>query len=229
MIRRALLVAAQISLVAVAGACTTPAEPEGPRIDSVEDLVAALREAGEEVAETGTAATAGSLAGGQELSVGGERVLAFEFESVAAREAATTAWMEDEAEGLSSTDAVLSVWARGRIFVVYRGFDGGLVALLSGLLGDPLTLPQGALIEPYPPAVAAAIGWLAESIDTDPGQVAVLEYTPADWPDSCLGLSGPGEACLQVITPGWRVVLQAGGVEYALRTDEFGTVIRAEP
>jgi len=160
--------------------------------------------------------------------MGGERVLAFEFESVAARQAATTPWMEDEAGALGSTDAVLSVWARGRIFVVYRGFDGGLVALLSGLLGDPLTLPQGAVIEPYPPAVAAAIGWLADSLDTDPGQLAVLDYTPADWPDSCLGLAGPGEACLQVITPGWRVVLQVGGVDYTLRTDEFGTVIREE-
>jgi hypothetical protein len=101
--------------------------------------------------------------------------------------------------------------------------------LLSGLLGDVLDLPGEAAVEPYPPAVAAAVGWLAERLGLDPGELIVLDYAPAEWPDACLGLPEADEMCAGVITPGWQVVLEAGGAEYRLRTDELGTVIREEP
>jgi hypothetical protein len=34
--------------------------------------------------------------------------------------------------------------------------------------------------------------------------------------------------CVQVITPGWRVVLRAGGQEYVFRADQNGEIVRQE-
>ena len=42
-----------------------------------------------------------------------------------------------------------------------------------------------------------------------------------------LGLGGPAESCLAVITPGWRVNLLVDDQDkYEVRTDELGDVIR---
>lgn len=216
-----------VSLVTLAG-CAGPPEPEGPQIATADDLRAALGEAGMQVGSTGASVTLGSLGGGREVTVDGNRILIFEYESEEARATQTASWLEDEAPTVGSTDPFLTVWARGQILVVYRGSDGGLTALLSGLLGDPLTLAQDAVDEPYPPAVTAAIGFLAQDLGADPGRITVTEYDPAEWPDSCLGLGQPNESCAQVVTPGWRIVLRFEDATYVVRSDTFGQVVRKE-
>ena len=57
-------------------------------------------------------------------------------------------------------------------------------------------------------------------------QVQVVSYEQEQWPDSCLGLADPGENCLQVITPGWSILLDADGKRYEIHTDEKGTRLR---
>lgn len=55
----------------------------------------------------------------------------------------------------------------------------------------------------------------------------VVEVTEEEWPDSCLGLARQDEACLTVITPGFRVIVDQGGsrIEYhAARTSGFRRV-----
>ena len=74
----------------------------------------------------------------------------------------------------------------------------------------------------------AAIGTLAEAESIPPDSIEVIEYESAEWSDSCLGLGGPAESCLAVITPGWRIVLRVAGIEHNYRSDELGTQIRAE-
>jgi len=211
-------------LLLLASACAAPPEPTSPPIDTIEQLVAALRQAGVEVDETALMAATIDLPGGQVLLVGPERVEVYPFETEARRQ-------QELAELLLRPwdESAPNLWGRGRLIVAYPGDDGPTIALLSGLLGDVLDLPGRAAVEPYPPAVAAGIGWLAESLGEDPGKLVVLDYAPADWPDACLGLAGPDELCAQVITPGWRIVLQAGDAEVVLRGDELGTVIRREP
>jgi len=58
--------------------------------------------------------------------------------------------------------------------------------------------------------------------------IEVVAAQQQEWPDACLGLGEEGEACAQVITPGWRVVVVADGEEVIFRTDEQGDVIRME-
>lgn len=59
-------------------------------------------------------------------------------------------------------------------------------------------------------------------------EIEVVDAEEREWPDACLGLAQEGEACAEVITPGWQVTLRAGGAEYVFRTDEDGSAIRME-
>jgi hypothetical protein len=119
-----------------------------------------------------------------------------------------------------------NIWATGRLIVVYPGTDGGLILLLCGLLGDPITRPVPPADEPYPPAVSAAIQSLSESLDMNPGRIEVLSYEPVDWPDSCLGLPETGEACAEVVTSGWKITLMVSGQSYEVRADQYGDQLR---
>ncbi len=221
MMRRALVFAVVLLLGA---ACAARPEPTSPPIDTIESLVTALRQAGAEVDETAMMAPTLGLLGGQVILVGAEQVEVYPSETEVQRQQ-----VEAQLLQRSWDEAAPHLWARGRLIVAYPGDDGPTIALLSGFLGDVIDLPGQAAVEPYPPAVAAAIGWLAESLGVDPSTLLVIDYSPSDWPDACLGLPGPDELCAQVITPGWRIVLRAGNVEVVLRSDELGNVIRREP
>jgi len=60
--------------------------------------------------------------------------------------------------------------------------------------------------------VALAKSDLAKRLGIDSS--AILKVEPVEWPDSCLGCASPDTACAQVITPGFRIVLEAIGEEW---------------
>lgn len=89
--------------------------------------------------------------------------------------------------------------------------------------------PPGSIHNlPVPKAVAAVRIYVAQKLKIGEGQVVILLEEEQEWPDSCLGLASPDEMCAQVITPGHRVTVTASGQEFVYRTNEDGTVIRAE-
>jgi hypothetical protein len=90
--------------------------------------------------------------------------------------------------------------------------------------GEPVT--QEADLPPY--AVVAAEQLLSEELGVPVEEIDYILHEREDWPDACLGLAGADEMCAQVITPGWRVVLSAGGQEYVFRADQNGEVVRRE-
>lgn len=94
----------------------------------------------------------------------------------------------------------------------------GAVVRFEGEAGE-----QGGL----PAAVVAARQALARTKGASPDEIEVITYEQHEWTDSCLGLGGPNESCLQVITPGWLVTLGFDGQVYEFRTDETGAVVRA--
>jgi hypothetical protein len=209
-------------ILTLAAACTPPPEPEGPRIETADDLLAALREAGVAVAEITMSMP--ELPRGRVVILGSERVEIYEEDSEAARRAAVQDLLQHTA-----SESTPNLWGRGRVVVIYDGLDGPTIALLSGLLGDSVGLPAPAPDEPYPPAVASAIGWLAQETEANPGEVIVETFEESEWPDACLGLPGPEEVCAAVITSGWRVTLRLGDESYVLRSDDLGSTIRREP
>jgi hypothetical protein len=51
-------------------------------------------------------------------------------------------------------------------------------------------------------------------------QISVVSVTAVQWPTSALGCPQPGTMYSQIVTPGYRVVLEADGVTYEYHTDQ---------
>lgn len=86
------------------------------------------------------------------------------------------------------------------------------------LPGVPTELPPEAAIE--------AQRQLSESLGVPVEQIPFVSYEQMDWQDSCLGLGQPNESCAQVITPGWRIIVEVSGQQYEIRTDETAQAVR---
>lgn len=95
--------------------------------------------------------------------------------------------------------------------------------VVVGPTGQPGSQPTP---DPATP-VEAARAALAARLGVGPDAVQVVAVEAVDWPDGCLGAGGPQEACILMITPGYRVTLAVGGVQYVYHTDR-GTRVRPE-
>jgi len=69
------------------------------------------------------------------------------------------------------------------------------------------------------PAAEAARGAFAAELGVAPGEVGVVSVAEVDWPDSSLGCASLGLYYLPVITPGFRVMLEAAGQGAEYHTD----------
>lgn len=67
---------------------------------------------------------------------------------------------------------------------------------------------------------------LAEQLDIDINQISVRGIEQNDWPDDCLGVGEPGEVCAQMITPGYKISLNAEGTLYEFRSTLDGAIIK---
>ncbi len=87
--------------------------------------------------------------------------------------------------------------------------------------------PSGEMVtKDKAPFAIAAKAALSQKLGIPEEQVSFVSADAVEWSDSCLGLGGPTESCLQAITPGYRVILSAEGRQYEVRTDEAGSVVR---
>lgn len=105
------------------------------------------------------------------------------------------------------------------IFVLLLGFS----MLLAACSGESIPETGGELPAE---AVIEAQRVLSQDLNVSVEDIQIEETEQVEWPDACLGLPEEGEACAQVITPGWRAVVQAEGNRYELRSDETGNVVR---
>lgn len=78
----------------------------------------------------------------------------------------------------------------------------------------------------YPAVVERAAAALATELGIGRDAVAVARAERTEWPDSSLGCPEPGKAYLQVITPGYRVVLDANGRSYEYHTNLRDLAVR---
>lgn len=60
-------------------------------------------------------------------------------------------------------------------------------------------------------------------------EIRVVEARAVTWPDSSLGCPEPGRMYLQVLTPGYRVILEAQGQRYAYHAGRDGTPFLCPP
>lgn len=91
---------------------------------------------------------------------------------------------------------------------------------------SPLPDPAISPVEPPPGAVdevvAAAKAHLAQARDVASNDIEVTAVEPVEWSDASLGCPKPGQAYAQVVTPGYRIVLEVDGRAYELHTDRSG-------
>ena len=102
--------------------------------------------------------------------------------------------------------------------------DDGVVLSAELFLGDAQLLDCGEELR-----VGGRVGVrLVERLGVEPEAIAVLSSEPTEWPNACLGLKQPATLCAQVITPGYKVLLEHNGTQYEYRTDLTGSAIAAD-
>jgi hypothetical protein len=73
---------------------------------------------------------------------------------------------------------------------------------------------------PLPPEIASLIiEDTARRTGSALHAITIVTSEPATWPDGSLGCRAPGELAAQVLTPGFRVEVDAGGRRFAYHTD----------
>ncbi|HEX2325676.1 MAG TPA: hypothetical protein VHQ00_09770 [Chloroflexota bacterium] len=107
------------------------------------------------------------------------------------------------------------------LLLIFAGASGAFGAFGGG------ALPVAAAGLESPPAQSVPPAALLASVRADAarragvaeGEVRVVRSEGREWPDGGLGCPRPGEFYIQVITPGYLIVLQAGGRQYEYHTD----------
>lgn len=77
------------------------------------------------------------------------------------------------------------------------------------------------------PAQMIVSNVLAEALGLDVAEISFISTEAVDWPDGCLGAARPGMMCTQAIVPGFRIVMEAGGLEYEYRTNQDASQVVA--
>ena len=70
--------------------------------------------------------------------------------------------------------------------------------------------------------VAAVAVDLAQQLGISSAQITVISVTAKTWSDASLGCPEPGMMYAQVLTPGYQMILEAGGNQYDYRADQSG-------
>jgi hypothetical protein len=78
---------------------------------------------------------------------------------------------------------------------------------------------------PTTAAQDAAVSVLAKSLGLNPDQIKLVSTQAVEWPDSCLGVSVEGMMCSQVVTPGYKIILEANGRQVEYHTNEDGSSV----
>lgn len=64
-----------------------------------------------------------------------------------------------------------------------------------------------------------------QTIYIDPEQVEIISSEMVEWPDSCLGIEQMGVDCIPENTPGFAVLLEARGLQFAYHSNEVGSQV----
>ncbi len=94
-----------------------------------------------------------------------------------------------------------------------------------GANGAPAT-PETAEGSGTVSELAPVVAFIAGELNVAPEEVGVVSATPETWPDASLGCPQPDMLYAQVVTPGFRVIVEVAGEQIEFHTDERGTVVR---
>ena len=142
-------------------------------------------------------------------------------------------WMVTAVTSPASGAATVSDDGRGLLYTPAPNFLGtdSLVYTITGPGGSTgqarVTVDVNAW-EDQRRMTELALDDLAQRLSVPVDEIRVVSAEAVAWPDSCLGVPVPGQACLDVITPGFRISLWHAATTYVYHTDTRDTVILAE-
>ncbi len=201
------------------------------QIGGYADLLAALQATGATVAPGGDVDQPSIPVKGHLITVNGADVQVFEFQDDVTRQQVsdTIAQTQDSiATSVPSHITWPNFWAKGRLIVLYIGEDRPTIGLLTGILGNTIAQAPAAAAAPAQ-VTQAAQSRLAAALGVSAAQVQLVSADETQWPNACLGLTSPGQACADEVTPGWRLVFNVNGQQYEVRTNDTASVVRWQP
>jgi len=92
--------------------------------------------------------------------------------------------------------------------------------------GKLVTRPTAGEWKNAPDAAVNAAADLAQRLKIDINTIKLVGTQEIDWPDACLGIQQPDVMCAQVITSGYKVILEANGKQYEYHTNNSGSAVR---
>jgi hypothetical protein len=201
--------------------------PTGQEVVTSSELIGSLEDAGRDVSVIGDVNQPFIPVTGQLMQVNGQEVQVFEFSTQQERQQISDLLRREgyTIEGIAPGVQDPYIWDQGRLLVIYVGQDQATINTLNSFLGESMAFDR-ELPQVEPAAVLEAASALAAQVGVPVQQVEIIDFNYVEWPDSCLGAAEPDEACLQVITPGYQVILQVNGQRYEVRTDETGSNVR---
>lgn len=100
-----------------------------------------------------------------------------------------------------------------------------LAAIVHSFVPGPIVKMGGEAIS----AAQQARQDLAQKLGISPYAILLDSIESIEWRDACLGVQVADQNCLQVLTPGYRVVLEVAGRRYAYHTDGEGRTLQLIP
>ena len=91
--------------------------------------------------------------------------------------------------------------------------------------GENVVQPAPGIPDPAARIVPLALADLAALLDKKVEDISVVSATAVIWSDSSLGCPQEGVMYMQVLTSGYLVILETGGVQYPYHTNASGTVV----
>ncbi|MBI5284919.1 MAG: hypothetical protein HY874_07465 [Chloroflexi bacterium] len=138
----------------------------------------------------------------------------------------------------SSTPAVTAI-LEGETFVAVRMLPAAALSAEQLEAAGTATTSDGGSISmaradtadaaPWELVSAAAEGWrvwrpkvVLDTLAAAGAGASLATVEQVDWPDACLGVAEPNQVCAQVITPGYRVVVERSGGRIEYHTSRVG-------
>lgn len=208
---------------------TATSAPQSGEFSTTTDFLNALRNYGATVQTLGQIQQPYFPVAGQVVSVNGVDIQVFEFSSAAARKQASDTISQTANTIGSSVPTWVdqpNFWAQGNLIVLYVGHEPGILGTLNTVLGQPLVQGKAATSALPPNLLANAQNQVAKALNLAESEVQVLSVQQVQWPNACLGLPQLGETCAQVVTPGYKVVVDVAGQQYEIRANQDGSLIR---
>jgi len=92
----------------------------------------------------------------------------------------------------------------------------------DGSIIRPEPVAAGIPIKDLPVAVQKAQAALAKMLGVMIDAIQVVSFEAVNWADGCLGVMQKGVMCIDMVTPGYRVILATNNAQYEYHTDQTG-------